>query len=97
MNSESQSFKFGTSVHRMDASVVRELVTNQQLLYSPCGVAFVSKDVRHGILPQMLHDILDARLLVKKSMKLNAHDVDLQKVFHSRQLGLKLIANVTYG
>jgi DNA polymerase zeta len=24
-------------------------------------------------------------------------DADLQKILHSRQLGLKLIANVTYG
>lgn len=30
-------------------------------------------------------------------MKLHKDDSTLQKVLHSRQLGLKLIANVTYG
>ncbi|KAG5883184.1 hypothetical protein JTB14_018200 [Gonioctena quinquepunctata] len=45
----------------------------------------------------MLREILDARLMVKNSMKENKEDKVLQKVLHSRQLGLKLIANVTYG
>jgi DNA polymerase zeta len=35
--------------------------------------------------------------MVKKSMKEHASDKTLQRVLHSRQLGLKLIANVTYG
>jgi len=35
--------------------------------------------------------------MVKKSMKENKKDKTLQKVLHARQLGLKLIANVTYG
>lgn len=45
----------------------------------------------------MLKEILETRLMVKKSMKLHKDDKTLQKVLHSRQLGLKLIANVTYG
>ena len=35
--------------------------------------------------------------MVKKSMKLHKGDKGLQRILHSRQLGLKLIANVTYG
>ena len=56
----------------------------------------------------MLQEILDTRVMVKNSMKLHnkraQNDPDLvrtneklQKILHSRQLGLKLIANVTYG
>lgn len=66
--------------------------------FSPCGVAFVKKEVRRGVLPQMLTEILNTRLMVKKAMK--DHPVDdktLHRVLHCRQLGLKLIANVTYG
>lgn len=64
---------------------------------SPAGVAFVQADVKRGILPTMLAEILDTRLMVKKAMKENKGDSVLQKVLHARQLGLKLIANVTYG
>lgn len=48
-------------------------------------------------MPRMLREILDTRLMVKNSMKENKSDHNLQKVLHNRQLGLKLIANVTYG
>lgn len=66
--------------------------------FSPCGVAFVKKEVRQGVLPRMLSEILETRLMVKKSMKDHSkQDKALQRALHSRQLGLKLIANVTYG
>lgn len=45
----------------------------------------------------MLKEILETRLMVKQSMKIHKEDKTLQRVLHSRQLGLKLIANVTYG
>lgn len=45
----------------------------------------------------MLKEILDTRLMVKQSMKIHRENSKLQRVLHSRQLGLKLIANVTYG
>ena len=34
------------------------------------GVAFLKPYVRRGILPKMLEEILDTRLMVKRSMKL---------------------------
>lgn len=58
---------------------------------------FVKAAVREGVLPRMLREILDTRLMVKQSMKLHKTDKLLQRVLHSRQLGLKLMANVTYG
>ena len=44
----------------------------------------------------MLQDILKTRVMVKNSMKLYK-DENLHKIFDSRQLSLKLIANVTFG
>jgi DNA polymerase zeta len=44
----------------------------------------------------MLDDILKTRVMVKNSMKLYDDD-NLYKIFDSRQLSLKLIANVTFG
>jgi len=34
------------------------------------GVAFLKRHVRRGILPKMLEEIIDTRLMVKRSMKL---------------------------
>lgn len=66
--------------------------------FAPCGVAFVKPEVRLGILPRMLTEILNTRLMVKQSMKLHGSENQaLQRMLHSQQLGLKLIANVTYG
>lgn len=53
--------------------------------------------VRKGILPSMLEEILNTRIMVKQSMKTNKQDKVLLRLLDARQLGLKLIANVTFG
>lgn len=66
--------------------------------FAPCGVAFVKPEVRLGILPRMLTEILETRFMVKKAMKdHDRNDKTLQRALHSRQMGLKFLANVTYG
>lgn len=93
----SDPFEFGASQLRMPPKLLRKLIARDLVTVSPCGVAFVSAAVREGVLPRMLREILDTRLMVKQSMKLHRDDRLLQRVLHSRQLGLKLMANVTYG
>lgn len=90
-------FEFGATQLKISKQRVEKLVKHDLLNFSPCGVAFVKPKVREGILPRMLKEILGTRLMVKNSMKENKDDSLLQKVLHNRQLGLKLIANVTYG
>lgn len=90
-------FEFGASQLKVTRALVKKLLSKNKLNFSPCGAAFVKPEIRRGILPKMLKEILDTRLMVKLSMKENANDKILQRVLHSRQLGLKLIANVTYG
>lgn len=90
-------FEFGATQFKISRSKVSKLLEDDQLNFSPCGVAYVKPEIRKGILPQMLQEILDTRLMVKQSMKLVNNNKTLQRVLHSRQLGLKLIANVTYG
>lgn len=65
---------------------------------SPNGLMFLKPQVRRSMLSKMLTEILDTRVMVKKSMKL-VDEVDraLLKLLNARQLGLKFIANVTYG
>lgn len=64
---------------------------------SPNGVAFVKPEVRVGTLKRMLTEILDTRIMVKDSMKRYKNNKSLLRCLDSRQLGLKFIANVTYG
>lgn len=99
-------FEFGCTFLKVTPSRLAKL--EGHLNFAPGGIAFVKESVRKGILPQMLQEILDTRVMVKNSMKLHnkmanqdpnlaKKNVKLQKILHSRQLGLKLIANVTYG
>lgn len=90
-------FEFGASMLRVSRQLLQQLLERDLVTISPCGVVFVKREVREGILPRMLSEILDTRLMVKQSMKLHRDSSALQRVLHSRQLGLKLMANVTYG
>jgi DNA polymerase family B len=67
------------------------------LLIAANGVAFTSPRVRPGVLPRLLREILETRVMVKGAMKSTKRDRVLQRCFNARQFALKLIANVTYG
>lgn len=82
------SLSVGTSL----LNIVRKYVT-----VSPAGVAFVLPPVRKGVLPRMLEEILSTRIMVKQAMKECKQNKALTRVLDARQMGLKLIANVTYG
>lgn len=60
-------------------------------------IVYVQSSVRKGVLPSMLEEILNTRIMVKQSMKTYKQEKALMKLLHARQLGLKLIANVTFG
>ncbi|ALC40814.1 mus205 [Drosophila busckii] len=93
----STTFEFAASQLRVSRELLQQLLERDLVTISPCGVVFVKRELREGILPRMLSEILDTRQMVKQSMKLHKHNSALQRVLHSRQLGLKLMANVTYG
>ncbi|KAH8413614.1 hypothetical protein KR222_002011 [Zaprionus bogoriensis] len=93
----SGTFEFGASQLRVSRQLLEQLLARDLVTVSPCGVVFVKRQVREGILPRMLSEILDTRQMVKQSMKLHKNNSALQRILHSRQLGLKLMANVTYG
>ena len=69
------------------------------VVVSPNGVVFAPKSVRQGILPQMLNEILNTRIMVKNAMKKAFKDSDkvLHRVLDARQYALKMVSNVTYG
>lgn len=94
---KNEPFEFGCTQLLVPPVTVRKLIKQDLVNISPAGVVFVKPEVRTGIIPQMLSEILNTRIMVKQSMKEYEGDTTLRRVFDSRQLGLKLIANVTYG
>ncbi|KAM9704047.1 DNA polymerase zeta catalytic subunit isoform 3-T3 [Menidia menidia] len=88
-------FKFGCTSLRVPPELLYQL--RNDITVSPAGIAFVKSSVRKGVLPSMLEEILNTRLMVKQSMKSHKQDKALMRLLHARQLGLKLIANVTFG
>ncbi|XP_069370752.1 DNA polymerase zeta catalytic subunit isoform X2 [Paralichthys olivaceus] len=88
-------FKFGCSSLRVPPELLYQLRNDTTV--SPNGIAFVKSSVRKGVLPSMLEEILNTRIMVKQSMKGCKQDKALMKLLDARQLGLKLIANVTFG
>ncbi|KAL2730715.1 DNA polymerase zeta catalytic subunit isoform X5 [Vespula squamosa] len=93
---KSTPFVFGATTLKIKKNTLLKL--QGKINCAPNGVAFVKSEVRKGILPRMLEEILNTRIMVKNSMKLYSSDNhNLQRILHSQQLGLKLIANVTYG
>ncbi|WVQ70034.1 uncharacterized protein L199_008258 [Kwoniella botswanensis] len=67
------------------------------LTVTPNGMIFVKPAVRKSLLAKMLGEILDTRVMVKHAMKGARGDKSLTSLLNARQLGLKLMANVTYG
>ncbi|XP_042359313.1 DNA polymerase zeta catalytic subunit [Plectropomus leopardus] len=88
-------FKFGCTSLRVPPELLYQL--RNDITVSPNGIAFVKSSVRKGVLPSMLEEILNTRIMVKQSMKNYKQDKALMKLLDARQLGLKLIANVTFG
>ncbi|NP_001163919.1 REV3 like, DNA directed polymerase zeta catalytic subunit L homeolog [Xenopus laevis] len=90
-----EDFKFGCSSLQVPPDLLYQL--RNDITVSPNGVAFVKACVRKGVLPRMLEEILKTRIMVKQSMKNYKQDKSLTRLLDARQLGLKLIANVTFG
>ncbi|KAI8584678.1 hypothetical protein K450DRAFT_217450 [Umbelopsis ramanniana AG] len=64
---------------------------------SPTGLMFVKPSIRKSLLAKMLGEILDTRVMVKRAMGEEKKNKGLYRLLDARQLGLKFLANVTYG
>lgn len=92
---------FGCSQLHVREQEVRRLLLGDSVHVSPCGVAYVKKNIRQGILPKMLSELITTRAMVKDQMKKNMRSARpnrrLQRILDHRQHGLKMMANTTYG
>lgn len=89
----------GCSEIDVSMETIKRLQAENKLWVSPNGIMFAKKSAKPGILPRMLNEILQTRIMVKKQMKNEEvrKDHSLFRSLNARQFGLKMIANVTYG
>lgn len=83
--------------HSLPKGIIDLLSKNDGINISPNGMMFVSAKFRKSILSRMLQEILNMRINVKSVASAFREDKELGKLLNSKQLALKLIANVTYG
>ncbi|MEM0480877.1 MAG: DNA-directed DNA polymerase [Candidatus Aenigmatarchaeota archaeon] len=65
-------------------------------IQTPYGAKFVSKEIRKGIIPEILSFLIEERDKVKKQMK-QEKDEEKKKILDARQWALKILANAFYG
>lgn len=94
-------FQFGCSQLQVSEDEINRLLKSDGIHVSPVGVAFVKKNIRRGVLPKMLSELIVTRALVKDQMKKNMRsdrpNKRLQRILDHRQHGLKMMANTTFG
>lgn len=66
---------------------------------APNMAGFCHPSLRQGILPLMLREILETRVMIKGAMRRaeEAGQKVLARTLNARQFALKMISNVTYG
>ena len=73
-------------------------IRDSDVTIAPNGVIYAKTSVRKSTLSKMLTDILDIRVMIKKTMnEINGDNSTLRRLLDNKQLALKLLANVTYG
>ncbi|QPG75661.1 hypothetical protein FOA43_003019 [Brettanomyces nanus] len=87
--------KLGVITQKLPEGLLKCL--QESVTLSPNGLMFTKPSVRKSLMAKMLTEILDARILVKDTMRQLRDDRELNKLYNNRQLALKMIANVTYG
>lgn len=68
---------------------------NEEHFTTPQGVKFVKHEIREGVLPAILRELMEARTATKKLMK--TATAEQKRLLDAKQLALKDMANSMYG
>lgn len=71
-------------------------MSDEGTIVAPTGVRFLSKDVREGLLPKILKDLMAQRDDIKKQMKVTT-DADELRYYDGLQNAVKILMNAVYG
>ncbi|CAG9530449.1 unnamed protein product [Cercopithifilaria johnstoni] len=95
--SANRIIEFGGLEYNCPIDDIVSMLTTNELHISPTGAIFCRKTVRRGLMPVMLEEILNTRVMVKMAAKESKKDRRMARILEARQMALKMIANVTYG
>jgi len=79
----------------VDKNIVNKL-GEENFTKSPLDIYFVKREIKHGLLPQILYDLLSARKIVKEKYKKETNTLK-RALLDGRQEALKVAANSVYG
>ncbi|MEM5812280.1 MAG: DNA-directed DNA polymerase [Candidatus Aenigmatarchaeota archaeon] len=71
-------------------------VEMENSIESPFGTKFAPKEVRSGIIPAILEELMERRQSVKKKLK-GIKDAERKRLLNAEQWALKIMANAFYG
>jgi len=71
-------------------------LSDEGTIVSPIGVRFVTKDVKEGILPRILEDLMRQRDLFKR-LRNEAQDEEMEYYYDGLQDAVKILMNSFYG
>ena len=75
---------------------VAKKMNPELIIQTPSNDYFVKAEVRRGLLPMILEELISARKRAREELK-RTEDPFMQKVLEGRQLALKISANSVYG
>jgi len=61
------------------------------------GGTFINKDIYEGVVPKILSELLNGRMVIKKEMKAYAKDSDEYSFLDAQQYAIKILLNSFYG
>ncbi|MGC9058938.1 MAG: DNA-directed DNA polymerase [Candidatus Aenigmatarchaeota archaeon] len=76
--------------------VLDDSESQENLIVSPYGSKFVKPEIRRGIIPQIVENLINERDKIKKEMK-KEKDEERKMLLDSKQEALKRMANAFYG
>jgi len=77
-------------------TLLREKDHVKKYVEVPTGTKFVTEDIKEGLLPEILKDLMSLRVKVKRAMK-TEEDLEKRRQLDARQLALKIMMNSFYG
>ena len=86
----------GCYYHRVDKKTLEKLIQTGHVISTPNDVLYVTKDIRPGVLPATLDQILKLRAFIKQTMK-KTKNKRLLSILDARQAALKAFAACSYG
>lgn len=87
---DSGNIRLGVTSLNLPPGLLQRLHREGGLYMAPNGVLYCTAAVRKGLLPVLVEELLDARVVVKMAMKREAANPTLSRILNSRQVRLRV-------